>query len=36
LAVKLSKRVGWQDRGRPGIPDEVADHDVVAALGGTT
>jgi hypothetical protein len=36
LAVKMSKRVDWQDRGRPGIPDEVADHGVVAVLGDTT
>jgi hypothetical protein len=36
LAVKMSKRVGWQDRGKPGIPDEVADRGVVAVSGDTT
>jgi hypothetical protein len=34
--VSAMKRVGWRDRGRPGIPGEVADHGAVAALGDMT
>jgi hypothetical protein len=34
--VVMARRAGRRDRGKPGIPSEVADRGAVAALGGTT
>jgi hypothetical protein len=32
----MASQAGQRDRGKPGIPGEVADRGAVAALGGTT
>jgi hypothetical protein len=34
--VVVMRRAGRRDRGKPGIPGEVADRGAVAALGDTT